>query len=813
MAIFKCKMCGGALEVSEQATVAVCEYCGTKQTLPRLGDEGKANLYDRANHFRRNNEYDKAMSIYEQILNADPEDAEAYWSLVLCRYGIEYVEDPETHKRIPTVNRTQVTSIFADPDYKQALQHADTMQREMYEEEAKAIDQIEKNILDISQKEEPFDVFICYKETDAAGQRTPDSVLANELYHELKEEGLKVFFARITLEDKLGYAYEPYIFAALNSAKVMVVIGTRAEYFNAPWVKNEWSRYLALIKGGAQKMLIPAYKDMDPYDLPEEFAHLQAQDMAKLGFMQDLIRGVKKIAEAEADEEEKPSQAAVSMAAAAAPLLRRAFLFLEDEDFESAHEYCERVLDLEPENAEAYLGKLLAKLKLHKKEELADYKESFSGYPEYEKIVRFGDAQLIGKIEGYNAGIIEREIRLDQEKRYQKALEIMENAKSEEGYREAARILSEFSGYQDADEKVKECLEQAEIARKNAIYNDALQLMSDKSIRYYEAAIREFESIPGWQDADQRISVCYSKIEELKIKEEEERIDRERRKELAHQRELEAAERAKKIKWIKIAAVAVVVLALVLKLILDSSLIQYSRAVRLRGEGNYEEALEKFKELGDYKDTAEQMEFCYLGLYGRDGYKKWEKLTVGDIYRFGSYLQQSNQPEAIEWIILEKEGDELLLISKYALDVQPYHTEQEAVIWKDCSLREWLNTTFLNTAFDERAQEHILETEVVDHVEADTIDKVFLLNAEEIKKYYEAGTLGGTEKTAYTEKLNIYSAGDYVQWWLRTIGKKSSHAATAYGNLSIYEEGENVNRTKIGVRPVVWVKFDPDMCD
>ena len=59
----------------------------------------------------------------------------------------------------------------------------------------------------------------------------------------------------------------------------MVVLGTKPEYFNAVWVKNEWSRYLALIKAGQKKILIPAYKDMDPYDLPEEFSHLQAQDM------------------------------------------------------------------------------------------------------------------------------------------------------------------------------------------------------------------------------------------------------------------------------------------------------------------------------------------------------------------------------------------------------------------------------------------------------------------------------------------------------------------------------------------------------
>ncbi len=63
MAVFKCKMCGGTLEVNNE-TVAVCQYCGTKQTLPKLDDDRKANLYDRANHFRRNNEFDKAMGIY-----------------------------------------------------------------------------------------------------------------------------------------------------------------------------------------------------------------------------------------------------------------------------------------------------------------------------------------------------------------------------------------------------------------------------------------------------------------------------------------------------------------------------------------------------------------------------------------------------------------------------------------------------------------------------------------------------------------------------------------------------------------------------
>ena len=392
MSVFKCKMCGGTIEFRPGDTVGTCDSCGTKQTLPRLDDAKRANLYDRANHFRRNNDFDKAMGIYEQILNEDNTDAEAYWSLVLCRYGVEDVEDPATHKRVPTVNRAQFTSIFDDDNYKSALQYADAFQRELYESEAKAINEIQKGILAISQKEEPFDVFICYKETDANGRRTPDSVLANDLYHQLTQEGFKVFFARITLEDKLGTAYEPYIFAALNSARVMVVLGTKPEYFNAVWVKNEWSRYLSLVRqSGGKKALIPAYKDMDPYDLPDEFSHLQAQDMSKLGFMQDLIRGIRKIAQAEEPKTTVVRETVVTGGGTnTASLLKRAFMFLEDGDWASADEYCEKVLDAEPECAEAYLGKLMAELHVSKREALKDRKEPFDENKNYQKAMRFG---------------------------------------------------------------------------------------------------------------------------------------------------------------------------------------------------------------------------------------------------------------------------------------------------------------------------------------------------------------------------------------------------------------------------------------
>jgi len=440
-------MCGAALEIAPNSLIAACDYCGSQQTLPRLNDEKIERLYDKANHFRRNNEFDKAMGIYEQILDENSEDAEVYWSMVLCRYGIEYVEDAATGKRTPTVHRVQYTSIFDDDNYKLALRYADFSQKGIYEKEAAKINQIQKGILEISQREEPFDVFICYKEKDANGQRTHDSVYANELYHELTQQGFKVFFARITLEDKLGTAYEPYIFAALNSAKVMVVLGTKPEYFNATWVRNEWSRYLALIKNGEKKVLIPAYRDMDAYDLPVEFSHLQAQDMNKLGFMPDLVRGINKIVGART-----PQQMPVNhytepehpRGADTEKLLKRVELFLEGSDWSNADIYCEKVLDADPENARAYIYKLLAQIHGSKEEDLILSNKPLDGIMSYKNALRFADEETSKRLIEYNRIVKEsleaqerKRIALEQER--ERARQEKERLRNERNALESAR--------------------------------------------------------------------------------------------------------------------------------------------------------------------------------------------------------------------------------------------------------------------------------------------------------------------------------------------------------------------------------------
>ena len=857
MSIFKCKMCGGTIEFNPGDTVGVCDSCGTKQTLPTTNDEIITNLHNRANTLRLKCEFDKAEEIYNKILEKNPDDAEAHWGIILCKYGIEYVEDPKTYNRVPTCHRTSFDAILADEDYKAALANGDGAQRELYEEEAKKIDRIQKDILSIVHNEKPFDVFICYKETDENGNRTQDSVIANDIYHQLTQEGFKVFYAAITLEDKVGQEYEPYIFAALNSAKVMLVVGSKPEYFTAVWVKNEWSRFLKLIKTDRSKLLIPCYRNMDAYELPEEFAHLQAQNMSKIGFINDLVRGIRKLV-ADTDSQEKTVRESVAVNSGNAneeSLLKRAFMFLEDGDWSAADEYCEKVLDIDPENARAYLGKLMAECRACRLEDLQNCEQPFGGSGNYNKVLRFADSKLIETLKGYIAHINERNENACLTGIYNGAVNAMNSANSEGEYKAAAKIFKSIPGFKDADNLVEKCLDKAEVCRKDALYNSACSNMTGNIIRNYESAIRMLESISGWKDADEQIYACQKKVEELKAKEEAERLEAERKAE-EHRIAVEKAKKKAKKVFIAIASVACVcaVFLILLKTVIIPKQ-KYNQAMELIASGDYDSAYALLEEIGDneaiasnkydraikYIDSGDH-KAAYMLLDGLSYKDSAEKLLsikpqyykfllknskVGDIVYFGTYEQDNdttNGKEDIEWLVLAKEKNRVLVISDKALDCQPYNSSYtEEVTWEKCSLRKWLNNDFINAAFtaEERAKIPTVMVSTDKNPEYDTDpgnatkDRVFLLSIVEVEKYFPSNEARKCVPTEYAISNGAYTSDSYTKggkatcwWWLRSPGYNRFDAASVnmYGNVD--EEGSHVNNDTYAVRPAMWISID-----
>ena len=481
MAAIQCKMCGGMVKLPPGITSGECPYCGTLTTFPKISDDRRENLYNRAEHFRRAGDFDKAVAAYESILNDDSSDPEAYWGIAISRFGIEYVEDPATRERIPTCHRVQYESFTSDPDYLSALEHsAGTAEHEIYEREGARIAEIQKNILKISAQEKPFDIFICYKESTDGGTRTKDSAIAQDIYYQLTNAGYKVFFARITLESKLGQQYEPYIFAALNSAKVMLVIGSKAEYFNAVWVKNEWSRFLALKKKDRSRLIIPCYRDMDPYDLPEELSLFQSQDMSKIGFIQDILHGIKKVLR---KEDEQPKVAESSGVTAKSNvlenLIRRIVMFIHDGDSKSAAEYCEKVLDQNMECGIVYYYKTLLECEVFSAADLILKDVDFTGSKNFRHALSFSTGEEKEKLDFLA-----------------RAWKFMGSFKSKSVY-DLKTFSANCDKYLDAnDAKILNKIIDKRIAEVNAlerIYNSGLAELEAKN---YKSAIEFFKSLP-----------------------------------------------------------------------------------------------------------------------------------------------------------------------------------------------------------------------------------------------------------------------------------------------------------------------------
>lgn len=366
--IIKCKMCGAPCNIGDQSQkLFTCDFCHTQQTVCSFDDDKKVNLNERANQYRRAGDFDKAIELFEKVLALDSNDPDIYWNIALCRYGITYVKDPVTGEQKPTVNRTQNKAIISDDAYIKATELSSGLQKDYYVKAANEIDAINKKILSIADKEKPYDVFISYKETENnSKKRTRDSILANQLYDQLRREGFNVFFSRITLKEKAGSEYEPIIYNALRTSKIMLVVSTSKENMVAPWVKNEWSRFLTMMNSDSNKTLIPVYQDIDPYeDFPDELSLYQGLDLKELSTVPELILTIRKKLELvkKSATQEKTIIINENSPDQIKNYLRRIELFLEDGDFESADEYVEKVLDIDSECSLAYFYKAMSDLK------------------------------------------------------------------------------------------------------------------------------------------------------------------------------------------------------------------------------------------------------------------------------------------------------------------------------------------------------------------------------------------------------------------------------------------------------------------
>ena len=313
-----CYNCGGTLQ--EEGGSIVCINCGTHKPKKEIPTEEQSLLYAAYQKLRQANFFE-AERDFDDIVRRHPYNELGYWGRLLSKFGIKFEED-YNKKSIPTCYATSIESVYDSSDYKKALEYAEPANKRVFQKHADYIERVRREWLEKASKQEPYDIFISYKDSDdklgshrASDRddrrnlnRTPDSYRMQDLYHQLKERGYRVFFSRESLPDITGDKYEPYIFNALSTAKVMLVYGSKPEYINATWVRNEWTRYLKRIQHGTKSpgSLLVAYEGFAPNDLPPALKTLQCMDAGDEGFYAKLFDKIRQILEQNPDCDHLP---------------------------------------------------------------------------------------------------------------------------------------------------------------------------------------------------------------------------------------------------------------------------------------------------------------------------------------------------------------------------------------------------------------------------------------------------------------------------------------------------------------------------
>ena len=488
--IITCAGCGEPLELQEGIKIVHCKYCGNSHVIPKFFSKETEQEYNNAEKALIAGEFDRAFTLFSDIEKEHTNDAHLHWSMALCKYGIQMEEDPLTGRRVPTLNRMQNTSFLNDIDYKLAISNTeDDEVVAVYTELAEKIAEIQREYNNYASTIEPFDIFICYKESDAKGLRTKDSTIAEVLYKRLTDSGYRIFFAKETLSEYIGKQYEAIIFSALNSAKVLISVGTRKEYINAPWVKNEWSRYLNLMKNDSSRLLILAYSGIRPDDFPTELSGYQGFEVSNNDEIEALVKRVNLAIDGKKEQSnQKTSHNEVKN------LLMRAEDELKHSHFEEADDFVETALNIDYQNADAHLLKLLIANKVCSIDKLDTVKKPLDNHLSYNNFLANckdeNNKKRVREINGRIHKRIEKERKEREElEKISRAKDAEERARLEEEYRKKEEIYVNACRYYVKPHTRINLVKCRNTARKISGFKSADELAENSSMELHKRNI------------------------------------------------------------------------------------------------------------------------------------------------------------------------------------------------------------------------------------------------------------------------------------------------------------------------------------
>ena len=466
--LMKCRKCGMEFPFPVSETVFACPACDALHERPQAQRETFMGL-DRANDLRAEGKYAEALGVYQDVLQRSPTAHEALWGMVLCRYGVAYVTDPATHRRMPTLHFPQRCSILKDGDYVRACKHAPEEIAAQYREDAAYIERVHRELMQGAESFPDCDVFLCYKGSAPDGRgMAKEYEHAFRLCRHLETHGFRVFFAHESLKKAAGAKYEAGIFRAIHSAKVMLVICSDPANLTTAWVHSEWSRFLRRFYEGDNCRLIPLlYDNCDAYRLPQELQRLQGIDMSDPDAFEVLRENLRRCVPAGA-----PAPAAVQTTDSRVEdeLLSIEYA-LGQGRWADAAKWADALTRKHPRCSQAYFMKLLAKLQVAAPEQLAQRLDAFEQEQDWTWAVRFAtdaEKKTLDSLLKESLAAREQKRREDEERRRQEEEKRREAKKRREEERlrrlEAERQANER--WEQEQKRLEEAAVQAEAKRR-----------------------------------------------------------------------------------------------------------------------------------------------------------------------------------------------------------------------------------------------------------------------------------------------------------------------------------------------------------
>ncbi len=485
MQIIKCKNCGAQLDVTSAADgIAECGYCHSKHILAKSASAEALNFLAMGEHCLDTCKFDDAISAYGKAAQIDPTEPEAYFGTALSEFKVQYIKDIVNNRLQPICHDVSAKKFSQNGNYIKALSLAAPRQKAEYERRAAEIDYIRSEFYKLKKQDRDYDCFICVKVSGENGRKTVDSERANDIYFHLKDRGYKPFYSEREIQNETGADYEARILYALFCSPCMLIVCSDESYLQTPWVKNEYTRFINLINDERKETdsIAIGFFDAPIERLPNRNGRLQGvclnrpdayskivdfvnncspiakqrkaqMDAARKAEEEELKRRLseqaaeqtrqmeelkrqqersqkelqEKLASLQSQRYTSAQTVSIGCDVNVQSLLMRVNQFLDAYDFINAKNYCNRVLDIDPNNGEAWMGLLmikfnaysptvlLNKIKEQKFETVKQVEDILNSF-EYKNACKYSNkhTDLIAEIDSYLVFILNK-IKCDED--------------------------------------------------------------------------------------------------------------------------------------------------------------------------------------------------------------------------------------------------------------------------------------------------------------------------------------------------------------------------------------------------------------